>query len=134
MRSGLLTAIGAVGALATVVGAWPLLSGRNFTRNGEVRPRRAPAALWRAGGAMVSTGGLLLVALALVMGSSATVGDAQAIGVAIMLVLSPVAWHRGAWPARAEAAIVLLVVGATALLATLPLPPPTTTIIELVQH
>jgi putative copper export protein len=56
------------------------------------------------------------------------------IGVAIMLVLTPVAWHRGAWPARAEAAIVLLVVGATALLATLPLPPPATTIIELVRH
>jgi putative copper export protein len=55
-------------------------------------------------------------------------------GVAIMLVLSPVAWHRGLWPARAEAAVVVLVVGATAVLATLPLPPPTTTLIELVQH
>jgi putative copper export protein len=44
----------------------------------------------------------------------------KASGVAIMLVLSVLAWRRGLQVARLEAAIAVVVVAATALLATLP--------------
>jgi putative copper export protein len=46
----------------------------------------------------------------------------KSIGVAIMLVLSAVAWRRGVPPARAEAALAVLVVAATAILASFPTP------------
>lgn len=46
----------------------------------------------------------------------------KSIGVAIMLVLSAVAWRRGIPLARAEAAAVVLVVAATAVLAAFPTP------------
>jgi len=46
----------------------------------------------------------------------------KSIGVAIMLVLSAAAWRRGVPLARAEAAVAVLVVGATALLASFPTP------------
>jgi putative copper export protein len=44
----------------------------------------------------------------------------KSIGVGIMLVLSAVAWRRGVPLARAEAALAVLVVGATAILASFP--------------
>ncbi|MHB8611010.1 MAG: copper resistance D family protein [Candidatus Dormibacteraceae bacterium] len=44
----------------------------------------------------------------------------KSIGVAIMLVLSAVAWRRGVPLARAEAAVAVLVIGATAVLAAYP--------------
>ena len=46
----------------------------------------------------------------------------KSMGVAIMLVLSAVAWRRGVPLARAEAAVAVLVVGATAVLAAFPTP------------
>ncbi len=46
----------------------------------------------------------------------------KSVGIAIMLVLSAVAWGRGVPLARAEAALAVLVVGATALLAAFPTP------------
>jgi putative copper export protein len=46
----------------------------------------------------------------------------KSIGVAIMLVLSAVAWRRRIPFARAEAAVAVLVVGATAVLAAFPAP------------
>jgi putative copper export protein len=46
----------------------------------------------------------------------------KSVGVGIMLVLSAVAWRRGIPLARAEAAIAVLVVGATAVLAAFPTP------------
>ena len=46
----------------------------------------------------------------------------KSIGVAIMLVLSAVAWRRRIPFARAEAAVAVLVVGATAVLAAFPTP------------
>lgn len=46
----------------------------------------------------------------------------KAAGVGIMLVLSAVAWRRGVPLARAEAALAVLVVGATAVLAAFPTP------------
>ncbi len=46
----------------------------------------------------------------------------KAAGVGIMLVLSAVAWRRGLPLARAEAALALLVIAATALLAAFPTP------------
>jgi putative copper export protein len=46
----------------------------------------------------------------------------KSLGVGIMLVLSAVAWRRGIPLARAEAAIAVLVVGATAVLAAFPTP------------
>jgi putative copper export protein len=46
----------------------------------------------------------------------------KSLGVGIMLVLSAVAWRRGVPLARAEAAIAVLVVGATAVLAAFPTP------------
>jgi putative copper export protein len=46
----------------------------------------------------------------------------KSLGVGIMLVLSAVAWRRGFAPARAEAAVAVLVVGATAVLAAFPTP------------
>ena len=46
----------------------------------------------------------------------------KSLGVGIMLVLSAVAWRRGVPLARAEAAVAVLVVGATAVLAAFPTP------------
>jgi putative copper export protein len=46
----------------------------------------------------------------------------KSLGVGIMLVLSAVAWRRGVPLARAEAAMAVLVVGATAVLAAFPAP------------
>ena len=46
----------------------------------------------------------------------------KSLGVGIMLVLSAVAWRRGMPLARAEATVVVLVVGATAVLAAFPAP------------
>jgi len=46
----------------------------------------------------------------------------KSLGVGIMLVLSAVAWRRGIPPARSEAAVAGLVVGATAVLAAFPTP------------
>jgi putative copper resistance protein D len=46
----------------------------------------------------------------------------KSLGVGIMLVLSGVAWRRGMPLARAEATVVVLVVGATAVLAAFPTP------------
>jgi copper transport protein len=46
----------------------------------------------------------------------------KSIGVGIMLVLSAVAWRRGVPLARAEAALAVLVVAATAILASFPSP------------
>jgi putative copper export protein len=46
----------------------------------------------------------------------------KSLGVGIMLVLSAVAWRRGVPLARAEAALAVLVVGATAVLAAFPTP------------
>jgi putative copper export protein len=46
----------------------------------------------------------------------------KSIGVAIMLLLSAVAWRRRVPLARAEAALAVLVIGATALLAAFPTP------------
>jgi putative copper export protein len=46
----------------------------------------------------------------------------KSLGVGIMLVLSAVAWRRGIPLARAEAAVAVLVVGATAVLAAFPTP------------
>ena len=46
----------------------------------------------------------------------------KSLGVGIMLVLSAVAWRRGVPLARAEAAVAVLVVGATAILASFPTP------------
>jgi putative copper resistance protein D len=46
----------------------------------------------------------------------------KSLGVGIMLVLSAVAWRRGMPLARAEATVVVLVVGATAVLAAFPTP------------
>ena len=46
----------------------------------------------------------------------------KTLGVGVMLVLSAVAWRRGVPLARAEAALAVLVVGATAILASFPTP------------
>jgi len=46
----------------------------------------------------------------------------KSLGVGIMLVLSAVAWRRGVPLARAEAAVAVLVVAATAILASFPTP------------
>jgi len=46
----------------------------------------------------------------------------KSLGVVVMLALSAVAWRRGVPLARAEAALAVLVVGATALLAAFPAP------------
>jgi putative copper resistance protein D len=46
----------------------------------------------------------------------------KSIGVVVMLVLSALAWRRGVPLARAEAAVAVLVVAATALLAAFPMP------------
>jgi putative copper resistance protein D len=46
----------------------------------------------------------------------------KSLGVGIMLVLSAVAWRRGVPMARAEAALAVLVVGATSVLAAFPTP------------
>lgn len=46
----------------------------------------------------------------------------KSLGVGTMLVLSAVAWRRGVPLARAEAALAVLVVGATAVLAAFPTP------------
>jgi putative copper export protein len=46
----------------------------------------------------------------------------KSLGVGVMLVLSAVAWRRGVPLARAEAAVAVLVVGATAVLAAFPTP------------
>ena len=46
----------------------------------------------------------------------------KSVGVGIMLVLSAVAWRRGVPLARSEAALAVLVVGATAVLAAFPTP------------
>jgi len=46
----------------------------------------------------------------------------KSLGVGIMLVLSAVAWRRGVPLARAEAALAVVVVGATAVLAAFPAP------------
>jgi putative copper export protein len=56
---------------------------------------------------------------------STTYGEVLALkslGVAIMLVLSAVAWRRGVPLARAEAALAVVVVAATAILASFPTP------------
>jgi copper transport protein len=44
----------------------------------------------------------------------------KAVGVGIMLVLSSLAWRRGLQVARVEAGLMVLVVAATALLASFP--------------
>jgi putative copper export protein len=49
--------------------------------------------------------------------------SAKSVGVVVMLVLSALAWRRGFGPLRLEAVVAVLVVGATALLASYPLPP-----------
>jgi hypothetical protein len=54
-------------------------------------------------------------------------------GVLLMLGAS-LAWRRGLPVARSEAAIAVLVIGATAILATLPLPDPPASIVGLAQH
>jgi len=46
----------------------------------------------------------------------------KSLGVGVMLVLSAVAWRRGVPLARAEAALAVVVVGATAVLASFPAP------------
>ena len=46
----------------------------------------------------------------------------KSLGVGIMLVLSAVAWRRGVPLARAEAALAVVVVAATAILASFPTP------------
>jgi putative copper export protein len=49
--------------------------------------------------------------------------SAKSAGVLLMLVLSALAWRRGFGPVRLEAAVAVVVIGATALLAAYPLPP-----------
>ena len=49
--------------------------------------------------------------------------SAKSAGVLVMLVLSALAWRRGFGAVRLEAAIAVVVIGATALLAAYPLPP-----------
>src|SRR4029077_19488952 len=49
--------------------------------------------------------------------------SAKSAGVLMMLVLSAWTWRRGFGPVRLEAAIVVLVIAATAILAAYPLPP-----------
>ena len=53
---------------------------------------------------------------------------AKTAGVVVMLALSAITWRRGVPTARAEAAVALAVVAATAVLAVLPLPPIVSTI------
>src|SRR5207302_11066018 len=98
MRYGLLVSIAVVGALGIAGGAWPMLSGRNFpgwlgrglTREGDIRARRAPPVFWRVAGGLSTAGGLILLAVAIVMGSSPPTGDVQVIGTAIILGLGAV--------------------------------------------
>lgn len=98
MRYGLLVSLGIIGALGIAGGAWPMLSGRNFpgwlgrslTRQGDIRARRAPAVFWRVAGGLTTAGGLILLGVAVVMGSSPKTGDAQVIWTAIILGLGAV--------------------------------------------
>ena len=49
--------------------------------------------------------------------------SAKSAGVLVMLVLSALAWRQGFGPVRLEAGVAILVLAATAVLATYPLPP-----------
>jgi putative copper export protein len=49
--------------------------------------------------------------------------DLKAVGVLVMVILSWLAWRRGLPVARVEAAIAVVVIGATALLAAYPVTP-----------
>jgi len=49
--------------------------------------------------------------------------SAKSAGVVVMIAMSALVWRRGLPLARAEAAVVLLVLAATAVLAAFPMPP-----------
>jgi hypothetical protein len=49
--------------------------------------------------------------------------SAKSAGVIVMLVVSAWTWRRGFGPIRLEAAVAVLVIAATAILAAYPLPP-----------
>jgi multisubunit Na+/H+ antiporter MnhG subunit len=79
------------GAVGILLGAWPLLSGKNypgifgrgFTESDNVRLLRAPASYFRAMGATIATAGLVVCDLGVILwlSSARSVGGAGAVTV-----------------------------------------------------
>ena len=88
-----------LGVLGLILGAWPLLIGRNypgllgrgFTKGDNLRLSRAPSIYFRATGAVAASAGFLMLAISVVMDLPASPTVAQLSGTAIFFAASLIA-------------------------------------------
>jgi hypothetical protein len=88
-----------LGVFGLILGAWPLLTGRNypgllgrgFTKGDNLRLSRAPAIYFRATGAVAASAGFLMLAVSVVMELPASPTVAQLSGAAVLFAAALVA-------------------------------------------
>ncbi len=95
MKLAIQVSCAALGALGLALGAWPLLTGRNFpgllgrgfTQRQNIRLVRAPAIYFRAMGATVTSAGLAMLSMTVFIGLSSTPTAADLVLAATLMAL-----------------------------------------------